>query len=122
MCFSYLRISIVLLSLAAVPTAQGFKLNGRMPTTIVGDVDEFAFDAGGTRVFYTANQDEPLELFSVPPDRSTPPVRIDAAAVFTSSPDGSRLVYAAALAEGRYLRAVAIDGSSAPITLHGPLS
>jgi hypothetical protein len=117
------RPPLLLLICVPVAGAQGIKLNGPMPTSPEGDAFGCAFDASGERVFYFAEQREAAELFAVPADRSSRPVRIDAGAgTVVPTPDGTRMVYRVLLDGVRNLRSVPVDGSAPPVTLHGPLA
>ncbi len=93
----------------------------------------FRISADGRTVVYLADQelDERFELFAVPLDGGTGPVKLngalvdggDALADFALTPDGERVVYRAdAETDGRFeLFGVALDGSANPVKLNPPL-
>ena len=99
-----------------------------------GYVLEFQVTAGGERVVFAADRfvNETYELFSVPLDGSSEPIRLSAALVpggdvdwtwFEVAPDGHTVVYRAdqTVDELFELYAVPSDGSSGPVRLSGPL-
>jgi len=127
-----------LLAALLIPVAtwsQGRKLNGPLVTSpgFAGDVSFFAIGPDGMRVVYSADQatDDVIELYSVPLDRSSAPVRLsgpmaangDVLGVFRISPDGSRVIYRADQDADQVneLFGVPLDGSAAPVRLNAPL-
>ncbi len=94
----------------------------------------FAVTPDGARVLYVANDVQqpgvPLELFSVPIDRSEEPVPVSGSMVasgdlfgpFRIAPDSSRLVFLAdrEVDELNRLYAAPADGSGPPVGLDGP--
>ena len=77
----FARSGLASLCLSCAPglaLAQSVKLNGPLPQPWGGDVSSYLVSPDGTRVVYRATQLDELryELFSIPVDRSTPPVRL----------------------------------------------
>ena len=117
-------------------SAPPVKLNG--PLVSGGDVHIFRrieISPDSSRVVYVADQDvdEVDELYVVPVDGSAPPVKlngplvsggdVDAFSDTVISPDSSRVVYIADQDNDNLyeLFCVALDGSSSPVQLSGPL-
>ncbi len=120
-------------------SASAVKLNG--PLVAGGDVamafgtGDFQVSPDGTRVVYRADQDvdERFELYSVPIDAGSSPVKLSAPLVaggdvsagyhssFRISPDSSRVVYRAdqELDERFELYSVPIDAGASPVKLNG---
>jgi Tol biopolymer transport system component len=110
----------------------------RLNQDVAGDVFSFAIDPSGARVVYRADElAGRIELFSVPIDRTLPPLRLNDPLVpggnvgqplatplmgFQLDPQGERVVFAAdALVNGRIdLFSVPLDGSASPIQLNDP--
>lgn len=129
--------------LYSVPFLAGanvIKLNGTLAAG--GDVSSFAspfqFSPDGQRVVYHADQDtnDVFELYSVPTDGSTVPVKLNGALVtggdvqtaaqggdFRISSDGTRVVYRAdQQVDERYeIYSVPLDASAAPVKLNGSM-
>ncbi len=100
---------------------------------------QFQITPDGRRVLYTADQDtdEVFELYSVPIDRSSAPVKLSGLLVargdvahasnlqvlFRFTPDGTRVLYVAdqEVDETFELYVVPVDGSKGPRKLSGPL-
>lgn len=97
-----------------------------------GDIVEYQISADSSYVVYLADQDtdEVIELYSVPTDGSTPPIKLNSALTtggwvgsYKISADSNQVVYRANqdLAYQWELYSVPIDGSTPPIKLNGPL-
>ncbi len=124
-------------------SAPAVKLNA--PLVAGGDADictsdvvpHPSFTPDGLRFLYRADQtqDEVFELYSVPVDLSSPPVKLNGplvaggdvsyfAACFFVGPDGGRVLYHADQETDQIyeLYSVPADGSAAAIKLNGPLA
>lgn len=128
-------LSVLFLTLLLVATASADlvnrKISGTMPA--FGEVSDVEISPDGQTVVYIADQevDEKFELYSVPLDGSSPPVKLNGPLVsggsiffdFKISPDSSRVVFRADYQTNDVveLGSAPIDGSAAPVKLNGPL-
>ncbi len=126
---SWVLAALPAFSLATLSTAQSIQLYGSLGQPLRGDVTSFLVTPDGARVVYRADQDfdDVFELFSVPADRSSAPVRLNdplgarADVNDFAISSGGRVVFrsTAGFAE---LFSVPADGSASPVHLDDGVS
>ena len=123
------RTAALLLALCTGAGAQSIKLNGPLPSRVVGRVLDAKLTPDGSRVLYTASSPQGLlrpELSSVRTDGSQAPVRLTRilpgaeAGQFELTPDGLQVVHEIAYSLEPYWAALyrsPVDGASAPVRI-----